>query len=199
MSHLERTPSRLIYCKDVAIKLGIKGHACKRKYFLDKKNRQRHKLRSFFLTVPEDRQYLHGIFALNPMIARSTQTPIDQQIDQVMGGVKFEICDNLRHRINAMMDPVAKQGDKIPTTTTHTTTSVVTLDENESHSSISASTNYIIVNEDHSPSHYKKQRKISTEDCSSTTTTRMCTNNGHDIMRQHCSKKSVLVNLINNV
>ena len=78
MSHPERTPSRLIYCKYVAIKVGIKQHACKRKYFLDKKNRQRHKLRSFCLTVPEDWQYLHRIFALNPMIARSTRTPIDQ-------------------------------------------------------------------------------------------------------------------------
>ena len=53
----------IIYCKDVAKKLGIKGHTCRRKYFLDKKNRQRHKLRTFCIkaTSPE-RPYIHKFF-----------------------------------------------------------------------------------------------------------------------------------------
>ena len=165
-------PNGVIYCKDVAIKLGIKGHACKRKYFLDRKNRQRHKLRSFCLAVPEQRQYIHHAFSLNPTISRSTRTPIDQRIEQLMGGVKFEICDNLRHKINSL---VCEQA--VPTMTSNNSTSgAVTFNGNVDLCSPTSSTISSI-----SLAPTKKQKTSYTEDCNSTICTIISDNNAEEM------------------
>ena len=94
----------VVYCKDVASKLGIQPHNCKRRFFLDKKNRCRHKLRSFSLQNKEHQQYLHNIFSIHPSISRSTRSPLDKRITSLFGGHNFELCDNLRYKIEAILN-----------------------------------------------------------------------------------------------
>ena len=94
-----------LYCKNVALKLGIKTHKCKRKFFLDKKNRAQHKLRTLSLDKPHEEEIIHRLFSIHPQIGRSSRTPINKRIENLMGDNKFEICDNLRHQIGAMLNP----------------------------------------------------------------------------------------------
>ena len=96
--------NKLVYCKDVAKKLRIKGHKCRQKYFLDSNNCQRYKLRSFCLEVPTKRDYICGAFQLHHFIHRALQVPIEVWIEKMMGGKKIELCDYLRGKINNMLD-----------------------------------------------------------------------------------------------
>ena len=103
-----------LYCKDVALKMGIKTHKCKRKFFLEKKNRAQHKLRTLCLDKPHEEEIIHRLFSIHPQIAQCSRTPINMRIENLMGNNKFEICDNLRHRIGSML---TSRNDSPPSTT----------------------------------------------------------------------------------
>ena len=110
-----------ITCSNLAKKIDIK-HSCNRKYFLNKKNKCRHKLKPYSLLIPAEEEYLHKVLSLNTSIGRSSRTPMTTRIERVFGhSVQcFEICDNLRHQINKkiaeinrndppQLEPVARQ------------------------------------------------------------------------------------------
>ena len=111
-----------LYCKDVALKLGIKTHKCKRKFFLEKKNRAQHKLRTLCLDKPHEEEIIRRLFSIHPQIARCSRTPINMRIENLMGNNKFEICDNLRHQIGSMLTP---RNDSPPSTTPPASTSTI--------------------------------------------------------------------------
>ena len=113
-------PSRInetITCSNIAKKLGIK-HSCNQKYFLNKKNKCRHKLKPYYLSNPSDAEYLHKALSLNTGIGRSSRTPITTQIGRVFGDNAqcFEICDNLRHIITRKIAEVENNPQPEPTT-----------------------------------------------------------------------------------
>ena len=89
---------KVVYCADVAKRLDIQPHKCSRRFFIGNKS-QRHRLRAFSLENEADKEYLRRVFSLHPQVARSTRKPIDERIKSAMGGVSFEMCDNLRNRI----------------------------------------------------------------------------------------------------
>ena len=85
----------VVYCKDVASKLGIKPHVCKRKYYLEAKNRARHLLKSYSLNDPHHGPILRRLFSIHPLVRRSTRTPINERIENLFGARDFEICNKL--------------------------------------------------------------------------------------------------------
>ena len=100
--------NQIVYCKDVAKKLGIKGHSCRRKYFLDTKNLQRHKLHSFCLNVPSESDYVCDAFQVHPFIYKASRVPVEERIKKLMGGKKFELCDYLRNKINTICNALQR-------------------------------------------------------------------------------------------
>jgi len=94
---------RTVYCSEVAKKLNSQPHKCSQIYFLTCKSRQMHRLRAYSLDNPDHIQYLHRVFSLHPLVARSTQTLINDGIETAIGGVHFEMCDNLRRRTNKLL------------------------------------------------------------------------------------------------
>ena len=76
-------------------------------------------------------EYLCNIFSLHPLVSQSTRTPIDVRIESAFGGVNFELCDNLRRKINTKLLERQRQfqTDTITCTiTTAASTSVATDD-----------------------------------------------------------------------
>ena len=82
----------------MAKKFGI-HHKCSRNYFFQRKNRARHKLRTYRLNVPQEATIIHELFSIHPAITRSSRVPRNDRIESLMGGNSFEICENLRNRL----------------------------------------------------------------------------------------------------
>ena len=123
----------VIYCADVAKRLDIQPHKCSRRSFIGNKS-HRHRLRSFSLDDEKDKEYLRRVFSLHPQVARSTRKPIDERIKSAMGGVTFEMCDNLRNRIEKQL----KLKNKSSSTSTSTT---IISDNNDDTTTTSTTTN----------------------------------------------------------
>ena len=95
-THATDNTNRVVTCSEVAQKLGIR-HRCKpRKWFLNKKNRSRHKLRKYCLDVNQDAQFAQATLSFHPAIGRSSRKPINERIQRLVGSRRFELCDNLR-------------------------------------------------------------------------------------------------------
>ena len=93
---------KVVYFGDVAKRLDIQPHKCSQRFFVGNKS-QRHRLRAFSLNNEKDKKYLCRVFSLHPQVARSTQKPIDERIKSAMGGVSFEMCNNLWNRIEKQL------------------------------------------------------------------------------------------------
>ena len=93
--------SSSVYCNTVTRKLGI-NHKCSRNYFFQRKNRARHKLRTYFLHVPQEETIIHDIFSIHPAITRSSCVPHNDWIESLMGGNSFEICENLWNKLQLL-------------------------------------------------------------------------------------------------
>lgn len=108
----------IISCTTVAKVLQIK-HKCSRKWFLNKKNRSRHKLRSYCISIERDRDYLREAFSILPTIRRSSRhSTIDERIVSAVGGEKVEMCIYLRHRISKILSSNTSGEGQQPTSST---------------------------------------------------------------------------------
>ena len=57
----------------------------------------------FSLDNEKDKEYLRRVFSIHPQVACSTRKPIYERIKSAMGGVSFEMCDNLWNRIEKQL------------------------------------------------------------------------------------------------
>ena len=103
-----------VYCRNVAKALGIQGHKCQRKYFLDKKNCARHKLRAYDINDPSDREKVAQLLSFDRQISRSSRIVplIRDRIYKVIGGEHLELCDNLRTKLMGLSNLLHREEEQ---------------------------------------------------------------------------------------
>ena len=88
--------SHPIYCTEVAKALGYDTHKCSRTY-------DRHKLRQFDVNNPDHTPIIKKLLSVHPTIHCARRVPLEEHVCRVIGGYKFELCNNFRHRLDAQI------------------------------------------------------------------------------------------------
>ena len=90
----------VITCRNVATALGFDHRKYNRKYFLNKKNRVKHKLKSYDVKNGLQIEMIANMMSIDRRISRTNRKmSIEDRTCAVIGREQFKLCDNFRNQL----------------------------------------------------------------------------------------------------